>query len=92
LHATNSIRALMTQDIQPPIMVQFNASSVPVLEINLSSDALSEQQLDDYGINRICQQLAPAPATPLGPASLRFSLLPIHTLWKENHGLAVEAG
>ena len=40
-------------------MVQFNASSVPVLQISLSSDTLSEQQLYDYGIYRMRQQLAP---------------------------------
>src|SRR5246500_2617125 len=57
--ATNSIRALMPPGIQAPIVVQFNASSVPVLQISLSSDTLSEQQLYDYGIYRIRQQLAP---------------------------------
>jgi multidrug efflux pump subunit AcrB len=46
--ATNSIRALMPQGSQPPIVVRFNASSVPVLQISSSSDALSEQQLYDY--------------------------------------------
>src|SRR6201984_3538662 len=40
--ATNSIRALMPSGIQPPVIVQFNASSVPVLQISLSSDTLSE--------------------------------------------------
>src|ERR1700742_959011 len=57
--ATNSIRALMPPGIQPPVVVQFNASSVPVLQISLSSDTLSEQQLYDYGIYRMRQQLAP---------------------------------
>ena len=57
--ATNSIRALMPPGIQPPIVVQFNASSVPVLQISLSSDTLNEQQLYDYGIYRLRQQLAP---------------------------------
>src|SRR6202045_3159831 len=57
--ATNAIRALMPPGIQPPIVVQFNASSVPVLQISLSSDMLNEQQLYDYGIYRIRQQLAP---------------------------------
>src|ERR1700744_5980561 len=57
--ATNSIRALMPPGIQPPIVVQFNASSVPVLQISLSSDTLNEQQLYDYGIYRMRQQLAP---------------------------------
>src|ERR671913_2655203 len=57
--ATNSIRALMPPGIQPPVVVQFNASSVPVLQISLSSDTLNEQQLYDYGIYRVRQQLAP---------------------------------
>ena len=57
--ATNAIRALMPPGIQPPIVVQFNASSVPVLQISLTSDTLNEQQLYDYGIYRLRQQLAP---------------------------------
>jgi multidrug efflux pump subunit AcrB len=57
--ATNAIRALMPPGIQPPVVVQFNASSVPVLQISLSSDTLSEQELYDYGIYRMRQQLAP---------------------------------
>jgi multidrug efflux pump subunit AcrB len=57
--ATNSIRALMPPGVQPPIVVQFNASSVPVLQISLSSDKLNEQQLYDYGIYNLRQRLAP---------------------------------
>jgi multidrug efflux pump subunit AcrB len=57
--ATNAIRALLPAGIQPPIVVQFNASSVPVLQISLTSDNLNEQQLYDYGIYRLRQQLAP---------------------------------
>src|SRR6201999_753489 len=63
--ATNTIRALMPPGIQPPIVVQFNASSVPVLQIDLSSDTLNEQQLYDYGIYRVRQQLAPIPGVTL---------------------------
>src|SRR5215813_11925050 len=63
--ATNSIRALMPPGIQAPVVVQFDASSVPVLQISLSSDTLSEQQLYDYGIYRIRQQLAPIPGITL---------------------------
>src|SRR6202142_2316918 len=57
--ASNSIRALMPTGIQPPVIVQYNASSVPVLQLSLSSDKLNEQQLYDYGIYQIRQQLAP---------------------------------
>jgi multidrug efflux pump subunit AcrB len=56
---TNSIRSLMPPGIQAPIVVQYNASSVPALQIGLSSDTLNEQQLYDYGIYRLRQQLAP---------------------------------
>jgi multidrug efflux pump subunit AcrB len=40
--ATNSIRALMPMGIQPPTVVAYNASSVPVLQPSLSSDRLNE--------------------------------------------------
>jgi multidrug efflux pump subunit AcrB len=63
--ATNSIRALMPPGIQPPVIVQFNASSVPVLQLSLNSDSLNEQQLYDFGIYRVRQQLAPVPGVTL---------------------------
>src|SRR6202023_3194941 len=63
--ATTAIRALMPRGSQPPVVVQFNASSVPVLQISLSSDNLNEQQLYDYGIYRMRQQLAPIPGITL---------------------------
>jgi multidrug efflux pump subunit AcrB len=59
--ATNAIRALMPAGIEPPIVVAYNASSVPVLQLSLSSDRLNEQQLYDYGIYNLRQQLAPVP-------------------------------
>ncbi len=57
--ATNAIRALLPTGTQPPIVVQFSASAVPVLQISLSSDRLSESQLYDYGIYRLRQMIAP---------------------------------
>jgi multidrug efflux pump subunit AcrB len=63
--ATNSIRALLPPGIQPPIVVQFNASSVPVLQLSLNSDSLNEQQLYDFGIYRVRQELAPVPGVTL---------------------------
>ena len=63
--ATNAIRALMPPGIQPPIIVQFNASSVPVLQLSLTSNTLNEQQLYDFGIYRLRQQLAPVPRRDL---------------------------
>jgi multidrug efflux pump subunit AcrB len=63
--ATNAIRSLMPPGIEPPIVVQFNASSVPVLQLSLNSDSLNEQQLYDFGIYRVRQQLAPVPGVTL---------------------------
>ena len=57
--ATNAIRALLPTGTQPPIVVQYSASAVPVLQISLSSDRLSESQLYDYGIYRLRQMIAP---------------------------------
>jgi len=59
--ATNTIRALMPAGIQPPTVVQYNASSVPVLQLSLSSDRLNEQKLYDYGYYNLRQQIAPVP-------------------------------
>ena len=57
--ATNAIRSLLPSGTQPPIVVQYSASAVPVLQIALSSNTLSESQLYDYGIYRLRQMLAP---------------------------------
>lgn len=65
--ATNSIRAFLPPGVQPPIIMQYSASSVPVLQLSLSSDKLTETQLYDYGVYRVRQQLAPIPGTLLPP-------------------------
>src|SRR3984957_2075709 len=57
--ATNFIRVLMPTGIQAPIVVNYNASSIPVLQLSLASDNLNEQKLYDYGYYRLRQQLAP---------------------------------
>jgi multidrug efflux pump subunit AcrB len=63
--ASNEIRALMPPGVQPPTIVQYSASSVPVLQLSLSSDRLNEQQLYDYGNYQIRQALAPIPGITL---------------------------
>ena len=37
--------------MQPPAVIQFNASNVPVAQLNVFSDTLSAQQLFDYGLD-----------------------------------------
>jgi CzcA family heavy metal efflux pump len=43
--------------ILPPEIINFSASSVPILQLGLSGQGLSEQQLNDYGVNFIRPQL-----------------------------------
>jgi multidrug efflux pump subunit AcrB len=42
----------------PPFMIVYSASSVPILQLALSGQGLSEQQLFDYAANAIRTQLA----------------------------------
>src|SRR3982075_2004762 len=50
----------------PPLVIIYSASTVPVIQIGLTSDTLSEQQLFDFGNYFIRTQLAAVPgaATP----------------------------
>src|ERR1700685_132169 len=45
----------------PPLILAYSASSVPVLQLALSGPNLSEQQLNDYGLNFIRTQLITVP-------------------------------
>src|SRR3982074_1541207 len=50
----------------PPLIITYSASSVPILQMALSGPTLSEQQLNDLGLNFIRPQLTsvPGPAVP----------------------------
>ena len=47
--------------ITPPLVIQYSASTVPILQLGLSGKGLSEQQLNDLGLNFIRPQLATFP-------------------------------
>ena len=47
----------------PPLVIAYSASSVPVLQLALAGKGLSEQQLNDYGLNFIRTQLITIPGT-----------------------------
>jgi multidrug efflux pump subunit AcrB len=51
----------MPPGITPPLVISYSASSVPILQLALSGQGLSEQQLNDFGTNFIRQQLATVP-------------------------------
>ncbi len=63
--STNSIRAVLPPGIQPPIVVRYSASAVPVIQLALSSDKESEQQLYDYGMYRVRQAVTSTPGATL---------------------------
>ncbi|MGO9996794.1 MAG: efflux RND transporter permease subunit [Acetobacteraceae bacterium] len=64
----NSILRGAPPGMQPPGVIQFNASNVPVVQMTLSSKTLTEQQIYDYSLNFIRIRLFTIPglSTP-GP-------------------------
>jgi multidrug efflux pump subunit AcrB len=48
---------IMPPGITPPYIVQYSATSVPIVQIAVSSDTLTEQQIFDYAQNFIIQRL-----------------------------------
>jgi CzcA family heavy metal efflux pump len=46
---------------QPPLIINYSASSVPILQLGLSGKGLSEQQLNDLGVNFVRPQLVTVP-------------------------------
>src|SRR5580692_3841157 len=63
--AVNGIRFRMPPGINPPWILRFGADTVPVIQLALSSDSLSESQLYDYGLFRVRQQLSTVAGTLL---------------------------
>src|SRR5882762_958389 len=53
-----TILRTMPPGIFPPNVVQYDASSVPILQLGLSGNTLTEQQLFDYGQNFIRTRLS----------------------------------
>jgi multidrug efflux pump subunit AcrB len=63
--AVNSIRFRMPAGVNPPWILRFSASTVPIIQLSLSSDTLSESEIYDYGLFRVRQQLTTVPGTLL---------------------------
>ena len=53
-----TILRVLPPNITPPLIVRYTASSVPVLSLGVSSKTLSEQELYDYDLSFLRQQLA----------------------------------
>jgi multidrug efflux pump subunit AcrB len=48
---------------QPPLVINFSASSVPILQLGLSGEGMSEQALNDLGLNFLRPQLVTVPGS-----------------------------
>jgi multidrug efflux pump subunit AcrB len=56
--ASQSVLHSLPTGMTPPSVIRYNVSSVPILQMSISSDTMSEQSLYDYGYNFIRTQLA----------------------------------
>ncbi len=56
--ASQTVLKLLPQGVTPPYVLVFNASSVPIIQLALSSATLSQASLADYAQNFIRPQLA----------------------------------
>src|SRR6516164_1790408 len=54
---SQAVLKVMPPGINPPYIVQYSATSVPIVQIVVSSDTLTEQQIYDYASNFIIQRL-----------------------------------
>lgn len=55
---SNSMVHYLPPGINPPMILRYNASAVPILQLSISSDSLSEQVLYDYATNFVRTQMA----------------------------------
>ena len=73
---------LMPPGTQPPIILRYSASSVPILQLSIHSETIPEQQLFDITINQLRTQLitgrrrAPCSPAPGWPAPTATSSWP----------------
>jgi multidrug efflux pump subunit AcrB len=51
----------LPQGTTPPLIIQYSASSVPIIQVGLSGQGLTESQLNDLGLNFIRTQMVTVP-------------------------------
>ncbi|QMW02400.1 efflux RND transporter permease subunit [Spirosoma foliorum] len=65
---SQTILVRMPPGTQPPLIVRYNATDVPVLQLGLSSDSLTEAQITDYAQTRVRPQISTVPGSRLSQA------------------------
>jgi multidrug efflux pump subunit AcrB len=67
---SETLLRILPRGIQPPQIISYDASNVPVAQLNIYSETMSQQQLFDYGLNFVRIQLFTIPGfsspAPLG--------------------------
>jgi multidrug efflux pump subunit AcrB len=58
---SQTILRQMPAGVNPPLIITYNASSVPILQLALSSPTMQEQDLNDIGLNFLRPQLVTVP-------------------------------
>src|ERR1700687_2754162 len=59
--ASQTILRYLPPGTLPPLIINYSASSVPILQLGLSGKGLSEQQINDLGTNFLRTQLVTVP-------------------------------
>ena len=59
--ADGVVQRFLPPGIEPPEIINFSASSVPILQLGLSGEGMSEQQLNDLALNFLRTQLITVP-------------------------------
>ncbi|MDQ1086123.1 MULTISPECIES: efflux RND transporter permease subunit [unclassified Siphonobacter] len=62
---SQTIRVRMPPGTQPPIIVRYNATDVPIIQLSISSDSLTESQITDYITTRIRPMISTVPGSRL---------------------------
>ncbi|HEX7509290.1 MAG TPA: efflux RND transporter permease subunit [Polyangia bacterium] len=75
---SSTILRITPPGMQPPNVIRFNASNLPVAQLTMSSDTLPEQQIFDYGLNFIRVRLFTIPGlstpAPFGGKSRQINV------------------
>ena len=58
---SSTVLRITPPGMQPPIIVQFNASNIPVAQLTVSSKTIPEEKIFDYGLNFIRVRLFTIP-------------------------------
>jgi CzcA family heavy metal efflux pump len=91
--SSQTVLKLLPPGITPPYVLSYNASSVPILQLALSSSSLPEMQLFDFGQNFIRPQLSTvqgaAVPSPYGGQVLQVQV-DLDQQAMQSHGVSAE--